>query len=119
MSLNEPLRYDVRLTEPAEAQAEAAFLGRMRFGQKSAEDWYAGLGRALESLAQFPGRFPFAPESDVLGGDVRQMLYGKGRAAYRVLYRIIAPQEGEPGLVRVMHIRHALLPFMGTDDNEE
>ena len=102
----EPIVYEVRLTEPAETEVEAAYFHRMRYGLPNAEDWYAGLGRALEGLSLFPRRFVLAPESDALGGGVHQMIYGKGQNAYRVLYRIIEPHEDEPGVVRVLHVRH-------------
>jgi len=122
--------YEVRLTEPAEAQVEAAYLSRLRFGQRAADRWYAGLGRALETLSRVPRGFVPAPESDALGGGVRQIIYGKGGSAYRILYRVIEPPEGdEPGLVRVLHVRHAMQqPLGGTpqqgastgdEDNED
>jgi plasmid stabilization system protein ParE len=101
------LIYEVRLAEPAEIEIEAAYLGRMRFGQSVADRWYAGLARALESLSELPHRHPRAPESDVMGAAVRQMIYGRGRSAYRVLYRVFEPEQGTSGLVRVLHVRHA------------
>jgi plasmid stabilization system protein ParE len=99
--------YEVRLSEPAEIEIEAAYLGRMRFGLPAADRWYAGLARALESLSQLARRYPLAPESDMLGGEVRQMIYGRGRSAYRILYRVLDPKEGSPGIVRILHVRHA------------
>src|SRR5437660_12710683 len=115
---NLPL-YEVRLSEPAEIEIEAAYLGRMRFGQPAADRWYAGLARALESLSQLPRRCPVAPESDVLGGEVRQMIYGQGRGAYRVLYRVLEPEEGSPGIVRILHVRHAARQHLGKATDSE
>ena len=110
MSRNEagnlPL-YEVRLSEPAEIEIEAAYMGRLRFGLPAADRWYAGLARAVESLSQLARRYPLAPESDMLGGEVRQMIYGRGRSAYRILYRVLDPEEGSPGIVRILHVRHA------------
>ena len=99
--------YEVRLAEPAEIEIEAAYLGRMRLGLQVAERWYAGLARALESLSQLPHRFPLAAESDTLGGDIRQMIYGTGRGGYRILYRVLEPDNDNPGIVRILHVRHA------------
>ena len=78
----------------------------MRYGLQNAENWYAGLNRAIESLDTFPRRFVLAPESDLLGGNVRQMLYGTGRNTYRVLYRVIEPQGEYAGIVRILRLRH-------------
>ncbi len=99
--------YEVRLTEPAEAEAEAAYLGRMQYGLRVAERWYAGLTNAFESLAQLPHRCITAPESDTLGGGVRQLIYGKGSSAYRILFRVIEPDAENTGVVRILHVRHA------------
>jgi plasmid stabilization system protein ParE len=61
----------------------------------------------LESLSQLARRYPLAPESGTFGGEVRQMIYGRGRSAYRILYRVLEPEEGSPGIVRILHVRHA------------
>jgi plasmid stabilization system protein ParE len=112
--------YEVRLTEPAEIEVEAAYLGRMRYGQQVADRWYAGLAQALESLSQLPHRCPLAPESDAPRGEVRQMLYGRRGNAYRILYRVIEPEEGSLGIVRVLHVRHASRQRSGqTTDSED
>jgi plasmid stabilization system protein ParE len=111
-----PAIYEVRLTEPAEMEVDAVYLGWIQSGLQVAEQRYAGLLRALDSLSQFPGRFAFAPESEALGGGVRQMLYGKGRYIYRVLYRVIEPAGQEPGIVRVLHVRHASQRPIGASD---
>jgi plasmid stabilization system protein ParE len=113
-----PPIYQVRLTEPAEIEIEAAYLGRM-LGQQFADRWYAGLAQALDSLSQLPRRFPLAPESDALGGSVRQMIYGTGRSAYRVLYRVLEPEDDSPGIVRVLHVRHAARQRLGEASEAE
>ena len=105
--------YEVRLTEPAEQEVEAAYLGRMQFGQRAADTWYAGLGRKLVTLSRVPRGFPVAPGSESLGGGVRQMVYGKGGSAYRILYRVIEPEGEEPGIVRILHVRHAARQRLG------
>ena len=99
--------YRVELTEPAEAEVEAAYLGRLRFGQQAADRWYAGLVRVFGTLSGVPRGFPVAEESDALGGEVRVFVYGKGGSAYRILYRVIEPLGGEPGIVRISHVRHS------------
>lgn len=100
--------YEVRLTEPAETEVDAAYLSRMQFGERAAQQWYARFARALETLAQFPHAFALAPGSRERGEDVRQMIFGRGNAAYRVLYRVIEPEEDLPGIVRVVHVYHAM-----------
>jgi plasmid stabilization system protein ParE len=113
------LVYEVRLAEPAEIEIEAAYPGRMRFGQSVADRWYAGLARALESLSQLPHRHLRAPESDMMGGEVRQMIYGRGRGAYRVLHRVFEPEEGTSGVVRILHVRHVARQRPGQPTDSE
>lgn len=103
---DEPTEYEVRLTEVAEMEVAAAYETRRQFAPTGADRWYAGLGRALDSLAQFPKRLPLAPESDVFGGGVRQLVYGKTPTAYRILFLIVEPDDEHFGLVRVLHVRH-------------
>ena len=104
---DDPIRYEVLLTEPAEAEVEAAYLNQMRYGERAAERWYAGFARALETLSLFPKGFALVSSPDALDGDVRQMLYGKGNSAYRILYRVFEPEaEEELGIVRIQHVRH-------------
>lgn len=110
--------YRVELTEPAEMEVEAAYMGRLQFGQRAADRWYAGLIRAFETLARVPRGFPLAEDSDALGGEVRQFVYGKGGGAYRVLYRVIEPQGNEPGIVRISHVRHGAQRRFGTHERE-
>ena len=112
---DDPPVYEVRITEPAEVEIDAAYLNRMQFGLQNAERWYAGLAQALESLSTFPNRFPVAPENSTLDG-IRQMIYGKGTGAYRILYSIIKPQNDESGIVRILHVRHASQQLPGEAD---
>ena len=114
-----PPHYEVELSEAAEAEVDAIFLGRMQFGQKTAERWHTGLGKALRTLAIFPKGYPIASESEKIDEGIRQMIYGKGSAAYRILYHIIEPQDDEPGRVRVLHVRHASQQRAGHSSDEQ
>jgi plasmid stabilization system protein ParE len=56
--------------------------------------------RAIDSLADDPIRYPLAPEADEYGGELRQLLVGKRRSVYRVLFVIHA------GSVYIFRVRH-------------
>jgi plasmid stabilization system protein ParE len=56
---------------------------------------------AVKSLAEQPERCGFAPEVEELGIELRQLLFGKRRSIYRVLFTVTAQS------VNVLHIRHA------------
>ena len=44
-SSDELPEYEIRLTEVAEMEVDAVYLGRMKFGPEHAERWHAGLLR--------------------------------------------------------------------------
>src|ERR1051325_1650705 len=88
-------------------ELDAIYLGRMRFGgPEAANNWHAGLFQTLDKLKTFPTAYPLAPGSELLGGNARQTSYGKGTGAYRILFGVFKPTAIEPGIVRVMRIRH-------------
>ena len=63
-------------------------------------EWFNGLVDAIESLRNNPQRCPIAPESPKFEEEIRQLLYGKRKGVYRVLFTI----RGRA--VEVLHVRH-------------
>ena len=109
--------YQVRLTEPAEAELSAAYLSRSRFTSPAeALRWHNGLLAAAFSLADGPRQwarveaadYGYSPETEV-----RRLRYGQGRGAWHVVYQVIEPSEGTSegeaeGIVRVLHVVSAV-----------
>jgi hypothetical protein len=84
--------------------------------QKKARWWYSGLLQAIESLSHFPKRCPLAGEDKLFSQEIRQLLYGRGRSSYRILFTIL---EGQSlSTVRIFHIRNALQRGIGEDSSE-
>jgi hypothetical protein len=68
----------------------------------AAARWYTGLEKAIAKLNRFPERHPVAEEdSQRVGRILREMLYGRRRGVYRILFSI----EGET--VTLHSIRHS------------
>jgi plasmid stabilization system protein ParE len=89
------------ITQPdAEAEAEEAFRWLYEQSPEAAVGWYQGLREAIQSLAEHPHRCPVAPEAEGFSEPVRQLLYGKRRGIYRILFLI----RGQ--IVHVISIRH-------------
>lgn len=111
------MTHRIAISETAEAEAEAAYLWMLRRDPEHAARWYAGLLDAVESLALFPGRCAVAPENDRFDGEIRHLLYGRGRNVYRILFTILepTPDEAEPA-VRILHVRHAAQRSIGESD---
>ena len=74
--------------------------------------WFDGLMGVVDSLERFPYRCPIAPYEHGFSFPVRQMLYGKGRNQYRILFRI------EDDVVDIVHIRHAARAALPPPDDE-
>lgn len=95
------MEYRVEITDVALAEAEEAYLWMMeQLSPDSAEQWFDGLMDAIESLNKSPKRCSLAPENDVFSEKIRQLLYGKGRRTYRILFTVSEP------IVYILHVRH-------------
>src|ERR1700730_1082528 len=53
-----------------------------------AERWAHSLNQKIQTLVTFPERCQIAMEADGFEEEVRQLLFGEGRAQYRVLFSI-------------------------------
>ena len=71
-----------------------------RHSPARAETWYRGLFEAIETLKTLPTRCPVISESPALGEDVRELLYGKRRGVYRIIFSI----RGD--VIRILSIWH-------------
>jgi plasmid stabilization system protein ParE len=108
------MAYRVSLSAPAEADAYAAFERILEAASIHAEKWLAGLFAAILSLKDMPVRCPLIPEADELGFPARQLLYGKGRGVYRIIFDI----REEERHVRILRIWHSSRDVITHDDVE-
>jgi plasmid stabilization system protein ParE len=96
------MSYRVVVTARARADALEAFIWLAERSPEAAERWYLALQGAIERLSTMPERHPVAEEeSGLLGVALRQMLYGKRRGVYRLLFSI------QDDVVTLHFIRHA------------
>jgi len=105
--------YEVRLTEPAEIEVDAAVLHLARFSPESATRWHEGLVVALQSLSQIPRRCPLAPENALLNNEIRQLIYKNGKSVHRILFTIFEREEDEPAFVRIARVLHGARQQLG------
>jgi len=90
------VKYRVIIEASAEAQLDEAYLYIRAETPQAATRWQMGLLDAAETLEQFPGRCPLAPEASAFGREIRHLIHG----SYRLLFEI----RGE--VVYILHIRH-------------
>ena len=105
---DEPRIYIVRLSEPAEAEIEAAYLHLMGVTSFSfADRWQDGLFQVINGLSLFPLRHEAVRGSDKPQNSARRLVYRQGRVAYRVLFDLVdEDDDGEWDTVVILHVRH-------------
>jgi len=92
----------LRLFRRARADALEQFLYLGDRSPDAAERLYTGLDKAIAKLSTLPERHPIAEdESGQLGITLRQMLYGRRRGVFRILFSI----EGDT--VTLHYVRHS------------
>ena len=58
------------------------------YSPPQARKWIEGLYKAILSLEKIPLRCSFAFENDFFEEEIRQLIYGKGRNVYRILFTV-------------------------------
>ena len=106
------MKYRVIISSLAEAEIDSVFLQISNFtSPNQASQWYSGLLKAIYSLSEFPRRCSLSGENEYSSQEIRQLLYGRGRKAYRVLFTILEDQEIPT--VRILNIRYASRQTIG------
>jgi plasmid stabilization system protein ParE len=94
--------YRIIFTPRARADAVQVFRSLSERSPDAAARWYVGLEKAIAKLSKNPERYPVAEdESEQVGITLRQMLYGRRRGVYRILFSI----EGET--ITLHYVRHS------------
>lgn len=96
------MRFRVRFTVNAETSLQKYFRRAFAEAPQTAIRWLERIQNAIESLANFPRRCVRAPENGLRGlaaREIRQLIFGKARGAFRILFEI-ADDE-----VRILLIR--------------
>lgn len=94
------MKFRVEVTQAAKDQIRQLYAQYKQDFPSLADSWFNRLFKVLDTLKQFPNRCPFAPENEEVEEEIRQLLYGKRRNAYRILFTV------EERTVYVLHVRH-------------
>lgn len=108
------MAYRVSLSARAEDDAYAAFERIREAAPMHAEKWLMRLFAAIDTLDEAPARCPVISEAEELGFPARQLLYGRGRGVYRIIFDI----REEERHVRVLRIRHSSREALTAADME-
>ena len=106
------MAFQVEITPIAEAQIEGCYCWYRERNPAFADRWFRGLMNQIATLQEKPQRCALAVEHKVFPEEVRQLLYGKSKAVFRVLFTIRGTT------VYVLYVRHASQAPMTMDDLE-
>lgn len=106
------MAFQVEITPIAEAQIEQAYRWYREFNP-DADRWFRGLMNAIATLQEKPQRCAKAIENEIFPQQVRQLLYGKAKNLYRVLFTI------RDATVYVLYVRHSAQAPLTSNDIDE
>jgi plasmid stabilization system protein ParE len=106
-------KYRVIIQPEAQQAIERAYLWLANYSPRKGRTWLEGLYKAIMSLEQMPSRCPLAFENNFFEEEIRQIMYGKGRSAYRILFAIADDN------VQVIFVRHVAQNRIGETEDEE
>ncbi len=107
------MTFQVEITPIAETQIEKSYRWYRERNSEFADRWFRGLMNAIATLQEKPLRCSLAIESEIFTEEVRQLLYGKSKNIYRVLFTV------RNTTVYVLYVRHSTQAPLTVDDLEE
>jgi plasmid stabilization system protein ParE len=93
--------HSVHITARALREIDAALRWLAERSHAAAARWHGQLLEAVRSLENNPERCGLAPESEWYPGELRQLLHGKRRGVYHILFEI----RGDT--VYILRVRHS------------
>jgi plasmid stabilization system protein ParE len=100
------MAHAVHLTARALREIEETLEWLAERSRAAALRWHGQLLEAVRSLENHPERCGLAPESEWFPGEIRQLLHGKRRGVYRILFEV---RGNTVYVLRVRHSSQALL----------
>jgi plasmid stabilization system protein ParE len=107
------MTFQVEVTPIAEAQIEQAYRWYRERNPEFADLWFRGLMNTIATLQEKPQRCSLAIEHEIFPEEVRQLLYGKAKNVYRVLFTI------RDATVYALYVRHSSQAPLTLNDLEE
>src|SRR5271166_6179448 len=104
------MMHSVRITARALREIDGALEWIARRSRPAARRWHEKLLEAIRSLELHPERCGLAPETEWYAGDLRQLLYGKRRGTYRILFEV------RSDTVYILRVRHSAQDFLRPGD---
>ena len=100
------MAHAIHITAQALREIDGALEWLAERSHGAAVRWYDQLQEAIRSLENNPERCGLAPENEWYPGELRQLLHGKRRGVYRILFEV---RDDTVYILRVRHSAQALL----------
>jgi plasmid stabilization system protein ParE len=107
------MTFQVEITSRATAQIEQAYSWYREQTPDFADRWFKGLVNAIATLQEQPRRCTLAIEHKIFPEEVRQLLHGKSKHIYRVLFTI------RDTTVYLLYVRHSFQAPLTVDELED
>lgn len=104
--------YRIDISRLAFQDAENVYLWMKVESEESANQWFRGLVEIINSLKEFPNRCPIAPESRSFLIEIRQLLYGKSRQQYRIIFGVSVDEQTGEDVVLIYRMRNASQKYL-------
>jgi plasmid stabilization system protein ParE len=106
------MAFRVEITPAAEKQIEQTYLWYRERNPEFADRWFRELMKGISTLQEKPRRCPLALENEIFADELRQLLHGKGRSTFRILFTL------RDNAVLILFVRHASQEPLGPEDFE-
>ena len=106
------MAYRIEISRPALLDAENYYLWLKNKSEDIGNNWFRGLVETVNSLQNFPNRCPIAPESHSFIIEIRQLLYGKGKNQFRIIFGVSVDDKTGEDIVLIYRIRHASQKYL-------
>ena len=103
-------KYHVIIQPEAEQGIKEAYYWVSNYSSRQARNWLEGIYKAIISLEQMPLRCSLAFENNYFAEEIRQLLYGKGKNTYRILFTVT------DRTVHILYVRHSAQQPLSPDE---
>ncbi len=107
------MTFQVELTPIAKLQIEQAYRWYRDRNPEFADRWFRSLMNTIATLQEKPQRCALAVEHEIFPEEVRQLLYGKSKNIYHVLFAIRGMT------VYVLYVRHGAQAPLTIEDLDD
>jgi plasmid stabilization system protein ParE len=107
------MAFQVEITPIAAVQIEQAYQWYRKQNPEFADRWFRSLMNAIATLQEKPRRCALAVEHEIFPEEVRQLLHGRSKNIYRILFTL------RDTTVYVLYVRHSSQAPLTPDDFEE